>query len=77
MADIEWKLLPTLMWPEGSILAVLPGLVLEVSFDEGMPTWKVQRHKGKDTLPDLVASGTADSFAAAKAAALHVAEAES
>jgi hypothetical protein len=77
MADIEWKLLPTPMWPEGSVLAVLPRLVLEVSFDKGVPTWKVQRHKGKNALPDLVASGTADSFAAAKAAALCVAEAES
>jgi hypothetical protein len=77
MADIEWKLLPTPMWPEGSVLADLPGLVLEVSFDEGVPTWKVQRHKGENILPDLVASGTADSFAAAKAAALHAAEAAS
>jgi hypothetical protein len=77
MANIGWKLLPTPMWPEGSVLADLPGLVLEVSSDEGVPTWKVRRHKGKNALPDLVASGTADSFEAAKAAALHVAEAES
>jgi hypothetical protein len=76
MTDIEWKLLPTPMWPEGSVLADLPGLVLEVSFDEGVPIWKVQRYKEGNTLPDLVASGTADSFEAAKAAALHAAEAE-
>jgi len=76
MADIEWKLLPTPMWPPGSAMADLPGLILEVSFEEGVPTWTVQRHKGKNALPDLVASGTADSFEAAKAAALHVAETE-
>jgi len=57
-------------------MADLPGLILEVSFEEGVPTWTVQRHKGKNALPDLVASGTADSFEAAKAAALHVAETE-
>jgi len=32
---------------------------------------------GKNALPDLAASGTADSFEAAKAAALHVAGSES
>jgi hypothetical protein len=75
MADVEWKPLPTPMWPEGSVMADLPGLILEASFDRGVPTWKVQRHNGKNALPDLVSSGTADSFEAAKAAALHVAEA--
>lgn len=76
MADIEWKLLPTPMWPEGSVMADLPGLILEVSFEEGVPTWKVQRPMGENALPDLVASGTADSLAAAKAAALYVAGTE-
>jgi len=73
MADVEWKPLPTPMWPEGSVLADLPGLILEVSFDQGVPTWRVERNNGKEALPDLVSSGTADSFGAAKAAALHVA----
>ena len=75
MADIDWKPLPTPMWPAGSAMADLSGLILEVSFEEGVPSWKVQRHKDS-TLPDLVASGTADSVEAAKAAALHVAETE-
>jgi hypothetical protein len=75
MADVKWKPLPTPMWPEGSVMADLPGLILEASFDQGVPTWKVQRHNGKNALSDLVSSGTADSFEAAKAAALHVAEA--
>ncbi len=74
MADIEWEPLPTPMWPEGSVTAALPGLMLEATFDEGVPTWKVQRHKGKNAFPELVSSGTADSLKAAKAAARHVAE---
>jgi hypothetical protein len=74
MADIEWEPLPTPMWPEGSVMAALPGLMLEATFDEGVPTWKVQRHKGKNAFPELVSSGTADSLEAAKTAARHVAE---
>jgi hypothetical protein len=75
MAEIEWKPLPTPMWPEGSVMADWSGLLLEVSFEQGVPTWKVQRSMGKNALPTLVASGTADSVAAAKAATLHMAEA--
>jgi hypothetical protein len=62
MADIEWKPLPTPMWPEGSVIADLPGLMLEATFDDGVPTWKVLRQRGKNVLPELVSSGTADSF---------------
>jgi hypothetical protein len=76
MANIEWKRLPTPMWPERSVMADLSGLILEVSFEEGVPSWKVQRRGGENVLPTLIASGTADSFEAAKAAALHVAEVE-
>jgi hypothetical protein len=75
MAEVEWKPLPTPMWPPGSIMAEWRDLVLEVSFEEGAPTWKVQRQV-KGALPDLIARGTADSISAAKAAALHVAEAQ-
>ncbi len=76
MSDIEWKPLPTPMWPPGSAMADLSGLILEVSFEEGAPSWKVQRRQGENALPDLIACGTADSVEAAKAAALHVAETE-
>lgn len=76
MAEIEWKPLPTPMWPEGSAMADWSGLLLEASFERGIPTWKVQRSMGKNAFPTLVASGTADSFEAAKAAALHMAETE-
>ena len=75
MTDIEWKPLPTPMWPEGSVFADLPGLVLEVSFEDGVPTWNVQRNNGNGAISDSVASGTADSFEAAKAAVLHEANA--
>jgi hypothetical protein len=51
MVDVEWKPLPTPMWPEGSVMADLSGLILEASFDHGVPTWKVQRHNGKNALP--------------------------
>jgi hypothetical protein len=74
MAEIEWKPLPTPLWPEGSVMADLPGLMLEATFDDGVPTWKVLRQRGKNVLPELVSSGTADSFEAAKAAARHIAE---
>ena len=56
-------------------MADLPKVFLEVSFEQGVPTWKLQRRNGEVTLPDLVSSGTADTFGVAKAAALHVAEA--
>jgi hypothetical protein len=75
MANVEWKSLPVPMWPPGSIMAEWWDLILEVSFEEGVPTWKVRRQM-KEALPDLIGHGTADSVAAAKTAALHVAEAQ-
>jgi len=75
MANVEWKSLPVPMWPPGSLMAEFQDLILEVSFEEDVPTWKVQRQM-KEVLPDLIAHGTADSVTAAKAAALHVAEAQ-
>jgi hypothetical protein len=75
MSNVEWKSLPVPMWPPGSIMADWRDLILEVSFEEGVPTWKVQRQM-KEALPDLIARGTADSVTAAMAAALHAAEAQ-
>jgi hypothetical protein len=51
----------------GSIMADWQGLILEVSFEEGAPTSKVERQV-TDALPDLIANGTADSVTAAKGA---------
>lgn len=56
MVEIEWKPLPTPMWPEGSVMADCSGLLLEASFEQGVPTWKVQRSMGKNALPTLVAT---------------------
>jgi hypothetical protein len=75
MAGAEWRPLPTPMWPPGSIMADWQGLLLEVSFEDGVPTWKVERPV-KNALAELIASGTTDSVTAAKAAALHVAESQ-
>ena len=75
MADVEWKSLPVPMWPPGSIMADCRDLIPEVSFEDGVPTRKVQRQM-KDVLSDMIARGTADSVTAAKAAALHVAKAQ-
>jgi hypothetical protein len=50
--------------------------MLEVTFEEGIPTWKVLRQV-TGALPDLIARGTADSVAAAKAAALNTAKSQS
>jgi hypothetical protein len=42
-AGVEWNQLPTPIWPEGSVMADVPGLILEASFDQGAPTWKVEK----------------------------------
>jgi hypothetical protein len=77
MADVEWKPLPTPIYPEGSAMAALPGsIILAMSFEAGVPTWKVRRQMDENALPGLVADGMADSFTAAKTAASHVVEAE-
>jgi hypothetical protein len=77
MADIEWQPLPTL-WPGLAIWANVGELMLLVFTQDGVPTWEVSRRakvgSGRD---DLVANGTADSFEAAKAAALFGARAQS
>jgi hypothetical protein len=54
MAEIEWKQLPTPMWPEGSVMADGSGLLLEASFEQGVPTWKV--HKQREQVVQLVPS---------------------
>ena len=76
MADVEWKPLPTPMWPPGSLMADWRGLMLEVTFENGVPTWQVLKQV-KGALPDLIARGKADSVVAAKAAAIYMAEDQS
>jgi len=71
MAHIEWKLLPAL-WPSPAIYADVGECMLLVFTSEGVPTWEVRRGpKANSSRNDIIASGTADTFEAAKAAALY------
>jgi hypothetical protein len=71
MADVEWQPLPSL-WPQ-------PAVWTDVGVtQDGVPTWEVRRRvKARGDDDDLIASGTADKFEAAKAAALFEAETHS
>jgi hypothetical protein len=72
MATVEWTALPTL-WPQPAVSAAVGSFELLVFTQDGVPTWEV-RHNPKIAPTqsfDLVTAGTADSFEAAKAAALH------
>ena len=72
MSDIEWQPLPCPMWPDPAIWTDVGNFTLLVFTQDGVPTWEVRhrvnaRSSGRN---DLVAEGTADTFEAAKAAAL-------
>ncbi len=71
MDDVEWKPLPEGLWPEGAVFADLPGVIVEVFCEDGVPTWKVIRANGRGKMAKEIVSGTADSVEAAKAAAIH------
>ena len=75
MADIEWQPLPAL-WPEPAVWTDVGEQMLLVFTQDGVPTWEVSRRVKVDSgRDDLIASGTADTFEAAKAAALFEARA--
>ena len=77
MADVEWQPLPTL-WPQPAVWADVGELTLLVFTQGGVPTWEVNRRaKAGSSRDDLIATGTADTFEAAKAAALSEARAQS
>jgi hypothetical protein len=71
MADIEWQLLPPL-WPSPAVYTDVRDLTLLVFTQDGVPIWEVRRRAnmvdGGES--DLIIHGTADTFEAAKAAAL-------
>ena len=79
MSDIEWQRLPSPMWPDPAIWADVGDFTLLVFTQDGVPTWEVRRRAklGSSRRDDLVADGTADTFEAAKAAALFEASARS
>jgi hypothetical protein len=74
VADTEWKPLPAGLWTLPAVFMEAGNLLLEAFMEAGVPNWKV-REKTSDPLKwNMVAEGTADSFEAAKAAALYEAE---
>ena len=77
MADVEWQPLPAL-WPAPAVWTDVGELMLLAFTRDGVPTWEVNRMaKAGRRRDDLIASGTADTFEAAKAAALFEARARS
>jgi hypothetical protein len=71
MADVEWQPLPPL-WSGPAVWTDVGDLMLLVFAQDDVPTWEV-RHKTKNvdgSADDLIACGAADTFQAAKAAAL-------
>jgi hypothetical protein len=76
MADIEWQPLPPL-WPAPAVWTDLGDVMLLAYTQDGVPTWEVRRAKPGSSDDELIANGTADTFEAAKAAALFEAKARS
>jgi hypothetical protein len=69
MAEIEWKPLPSL-WPSPAEFTDIGECLLLVFTQKSIPTWEVHRRSRADNCEIvLIASGTADTFEAAKAAA--------
>jgi hypothetical protein len=72
MSSLEWQPLPSPMWPAPAVWTDVGDFTLLVFTQDGVPTWEVHRRaKVSDkNANDLVVDGTADTFDAAKAAAL-------
>ena len=65
-------------WPETAVWTDVGELILLMFTQDGVPTREVNRRaKAGSSRADLIASGTADTFEAAKAAALFEARAQS
>jgi hypothetical protein len=77
MADIEWEPLPPL-WPAPAVWTDVGEFMLLVYTQDGVPTWEVSRRaKSGSSRDELIVNSTADTFEAAKAAALFEAKARS
>ena len=72
MATNDWASLPSL-WPEPAASRTIGEYELLVFTQDGVPTWEVRYDVRQSPArgPDLIVGGTADSFDAAKAAAVH------
>ena len=67
MAESDWQPLLTPMWPAPAACTDVGECMLLVFMQDGVPTWEV---RGRSDRRDLIATGTADTFKAAKEAAL-------
>ena len=78
MTDVVWQPLPPL-WPSPAVSTDVGGFMLLVFSEDNVPTWEVRRKakQGGGGSSDLVVGGTADTFEAARAAALFEATARS
>lgn len=72
MPSDNWTPLPSL-WPAPAVSRTVGEYELLVFTQDGVPTWEVRYNVRQSPSQsfDLIANGTADSFSAAKAAALH------
>jgi len=72
MASNDWTPLPPL-WPEPAASRTIGEYELLVFTEAGVPTWEVRycARQSPPRTPDLIANGTADTFDAAKGAAIH------
>ena len=79
MSDIEWQPLPSPMWPDPAVWTDVGDFTLLVFTQAGVPTWEVRRRAkmSSENRNDLVVDGTADTFDAAKVAALFEASQQS
>ena len=78
MTDVVWQPLHPL-WPSPAVSTDVGRFMLLVFTEENVPTWEVRRkaERSRGGGSDLVVGGTADTFEAAKAAALFEATARS
>ena len=65
------------LWTPPAVFAEVGNLLLQTFTDDGVPTWEISKKRGERGEWNIIAKGTADSFEAAKAAALFEAEAAS
>lgn len=77
MAEIKWKPLPTGLWTPPAAFVEVGNLLLQAFTDDGVPSWEISKKTGERGEWNIIAKGTADSFEAAKAAALFEAGAAS
>ena len=80
MTDIEWKPMPPGLFGTPALTAELGGLCISAFLEDGLPSWEVRKKvqvkhgNQKEYQWHVIVNGTADSFEAAKAAALFEAE---